>query len=468
MIEDPSKPGEDWEAMAPYWEQVDTILAGAHAMRKAGKKYLPKFPNETDRDYRFRAENAKFTNVFRDIVEGLASKPFAQEVAFASDASARMLEMFEDVDGRGNNLHVFAGETFFAGIAHALDWILIDYTRAEGLRTVEEERAAGVRPYWVHVPASAVIDIESKVMQGREQLTLVKILEAPDKLRIFRRTVVARDDGSLTPVVTWEVLRKNENEEWVLEDGAPMTIDQIPMVPFITGRRKGSKWRFHPPMRDAADLQVELYQQETALKHIKALTCFPMLAGNGVTPATDGAGNPKAVPVGPQAVLYAPPGTDGSHGEWQFITPAADVLRFLSDDVDKTVNQLRELGRQPLTAQSGNLTKITTAVAAAKGNSAVQAWALALKDALEQALVITAKWLAEPTSPEVRVFTDFGVDAFEDKAPEWLIKARENGDISGATLRAEMKRYGILSPEFDEESERERLLADSIIGIEQA
>lgn len=454
----PDTPGADWEAMHPYWEQVDTILAGTKAMREAGEVYLPRFPNETQADYEFRRRNAKFTNVFRDILEGLASKPFAQELGLVDGAPERIAAMAEDIDGRGNNLHVFAGETFFEGIARAIDWILVDYTRAEGLATVDEERAAGVRPYWVHVPATAVIDVKSEVIQGREQLTLVKIHERKGRVRVFERA-----EG----IVSWYVLEEQDNGEWVEDDRGVVTIGEIPMVPFVTGRRKGAKWRFHPPMLDAADLQIELYQQETSLKHIKDLTCFPMLAANGVEPDRDGSGNPRPVPVGPQAVLYAPPSSDGKHGEWKWIITDAATLKFLAEDVDATIRQLRELGRQPLTAQSGNLTKITTAVAASKGNSAVQAWAFGLKDALEQALKLTAKWLNESAEPEVRVYTDFGVDALEEKAPEWLLKAREQGDISGRTLRAEFKRYGVLSPDFDEVEETQQLVDDLLTERDQ-
>jgi hypothetical protein len=459
----PNTPSADWEAMAPYWQQVDTILSGAAAMREAGEKYLPRFPNEPYTNYRFRLSSAKFTNVFRDIVEGLASKPFAQELDIADGASERFELITEDIDGRGNNLHVFAAETFFNGIAMAVDWILIDYTKSAGAQTVAEERATGARPYWVHVPAVAVIDIQSEAVEGREQLTRVRIMQAANRVRQFDRIKV---DGGYA--VTWQVMEPDEKGNWrPIEDGL-ITLPEIPMVPFVTGRRIGSKWQFHPPMRDAADLQVELFQEETALKYIKTMSAFPMLAGNGVTPPTNGDGTPMTVPVGPMSVLYAPPNSDGSHGEWKFIAPPADLLRFLGEDIEKTIKQLRELGRQPLTAQSGNLTKITTAVAAAKGNSAVQMWALGLKDALEQALKYTAMWLNEATEPEVKIFTEFGVDALESVAPELLIKARENGDLSGSTLRSELKRYGILSAEFDEEKEREILLNDAVNGLEQA
>jgi hypothetical protein len=215
-------------------------------------------------------------------------------------------------------------------------------------------------------------------------------------------------------------------------------------------------------MKDAVDLQIELYQAETALKHIKTMTCFPMLAGNGVSPEVDESGNPKEVPVGPNAVLYAPPNADGQHGQWEWIGTDAQTLNFLNKDIEDTKKDLRELGRQPLTAESGNLTVITTAFAAQKGNSAVQSWALGLKDALENAFRLTALWLSmqESDTPEIRVFTDFGIGDADDKAPEHLLKAREMGDLSQETLQEEFKRRGILGPEFTTERELARLFVE--------
>jgi len=447
----PNTPSADWRAMSGYWEKVDAIVNGRDSMIEAGEEYLPKFPNETRNDYAFRLKTAKFTNVYRDILEGLAQKPFAHEVMINESAPNALKELAEDVDGRGNHLHVFAAETFFAGINKAVDWILVDYTRTEGARTVEQERASGARPYWVHIPADAVLEVASEVIQGREQLIKVRILEEKGRVRTFERT-----DGN----VTWKVETEQGEGVWAVEDEGIVTLGEIPLVPFVTGRRRGKKWQFQPAMRDAADLQVELYQQETNLKHIKTMTCFPMLAGNGVQPDMEG-GKPKAVPVGPNAVLYAPPNADGNHGTWEWIGTDAATLNFLAADVQTTTKELREIGRQPLTAQSGNLTVITTAFAAQKGNNAVQAWALQLKDALENAMRLTAAWMSISADVEVTVFTDFGIEDMDDRAPEHLLKAREIGDLSATTLREEFKRRGILGPEFDEENEvTERLLLE--------
>lgn len=454
-------PSADWEAMNPYWEKVGDIVQGQQAMKDAGRKYLPQFPHESDKDYEFRLETAKFTNVYRDIVEGLSQKPFSKEITIPEDAPSRIQELIEDIDGRGNHLNTFAGDTFFNGINKAIDWILVDYAK-ESARTAEEERERGSRPYWVHIPADNVLDVQSAVIDGREQLQFVKIREAKGRIREYIRGV----DEEGNPRVIWQVLEETDNPDapWVLIDSGEITIGVIPMVPFITGRRKGNKWVFNPPMQDAADLQIELYQQETALKHIKTMTGYPMLAGNGVNVPQDAEGKPKPITIGPAKVLYAPTDGSGGHGEWSWIEPTAENMRFLKEDIEETKKDLRELGRQPLTANSANLTVVTTAFAAQKGNSAVQQWAFMLKDALENALHLTGLWLNIEYEPEVTVFTDFGVEDSNDEIPKLLLEMRvrksQDGEpqLSQVTFWEEMKRRGILSAEFDPEEETKRLL----------
>jgi hypothetical protein len=61
-------------------------------------------------------------------------------------------------------------------------------------------------------------------------------------------------------------------------------------------------------------MQIEEFQQESNLKSIKELTAFPMLAGNGVSPPDKRAdGSEVIVPVGPRAVLFAPPAWTARH-----------------------------------------------------------------------------------------------------------------------------------------------------------
>lgn len=472
MDEKPNALSSDAKAMQPYHRKVQAIMGGTETMREV-REYLPQFSDETDKNYEVRRKSAKFTNIFRDIVENLAQRPFSTKVTLKKEgAQADLFAFQDDVDGRGNHLHTFAGEVFFAGIADAVDWILVDYTKdvpANASRA--DEAAIGARPYWVRIPAASMLAVYSDVVNGREQIVHARFLEPQTGRDGYGETtakrvrVLTRDkvEGGYGPAYyeVWQEPEK-DGEEWALVSDGSISIGEIPLVPFITGRRIGDSWRFHPPMRDAADLQIEHYQQESALKHIKALTAFPMLTGNGVEPPEDANGNPARVPVGPHAVLYAPPQDQGAQGSgWSFIEPSAESLRFLAEDIKNTARELRELGRQPLTAESGNLTIITTAFAAQKGNSAIQAWALNLQDALENAFLFTAKWLKVKADPSVVINTDFSLGFGDDESFKHVLEMGKGPDaiISREATIHEAKRRGILDQDYDGDADLEALLS---------
>lgn len=477
----PDSTSGDYDAMAGYWRKAQTMLDGADAMRDAGELYLPKFPLERKKNYEYRRANAKFTNIFRDIVEHLASKPFAKPVVVdPNKVGSQIKALADDIDSAGNNLHVFASRVFFAGIAKAVDYIMVDYTDVPVGATMAQEKAMGARPYWVQIAAENVVAVETAMVNGKEEFVHVRILEPTkvrsrwtetikERVRVYDRPKTKDVETGLDTYgePTWELYEKQKLQTgewvWVKIGSGALRVGKITLVPFVTGRRKGTSWQFEPPMRDAADLQIEHYQQETNLKSAKELTCFPMLKGKGIAPPPqDKSGRAKALEIGPAAVLYAPPTRDGMSGDWDFLEPGAESLKFLADQVDKTEQQLRELGRQPLTAQSGNLTVITTAVAASKGNSAVQAWALALKDALELALQYTALWLKDTTSKaEVTVYTDFGIETSDASSMDQVLTMRAAGDLDRESMWDEAQRRGVLSADFDAEAAKERLAEEA-------
>lgn len=446
---DPSKKSADAEAMADYLESVSDVTEGINAMRENFKKYIPRFPKEKQARYDLRKQLSKMTNVFRDVLEGLASKPFAKEVDVKEPHGA-LSPLVEDIDGRGNHISVFSGQVFYQAIADSITWIRVDYPSGQRFQNRAEELAAGVRPYWVHVHHDAILDIKSERRGGGEQIVYMRIRE---------------DEGTIMEMWSnrWKRWTKDENGEWVSIDTderaaeGKLTVGMVPMVPVITGRRKGKSWRFHPPMIDALDAQIELFNQQSALKFAETMTCFPILSANGVKPAVDENGKPIPLDIGPDSVLYAPPNAEGQHGTWTRVEPSTASLKHLAEGIKEQIKEIRELGRQPLTAQSGNLTRISAATAASKGNSAVQQWAGGLKDALENALALTNKWMNDKTEPEVDVFTDFGADDEDGSTLEHLRTLRQTRDLSQLTLWEETKRLGRLSENFDPEIEAERL-----------
>ena len=452
--------------MLPYWDLTDAIVDGIDALRLAGETFLPRFVDEPDKRYQFRLKMTKMTNIYHDSIESLAAKPFERDITLIEDDEKKPIpdlieEFIEDVDGAGNNISVFCSQTFFDGINSAIGWIFVDYPPLDP-NVISVADAAGRRPYWSHVLARNVLWVKSKIINSDEVFTYMKIYEPGDvdHIREFERQA----DGT----VTWKLYEKTNtvNPEtktaFIVIDEGVVTIGVIPLVPFVTGRRAGRSWKLLPPMRDAADLQKELYLQESGLKFVKNLAAYPMLSGNGVKPEKNADGSVKELAVGPGVVLYAPVDSNGNTGSWTYVEPGSESLKFLADDVKETQQQLRELARQPLTAQSDNLTVVTASTAAGKSGSAVRAWAMGLKDAIENALVITCKYenIAKTMyDPEVSVYTDFD-DWLATADLADLATARENGDISQLTYWEELQRRKVLSSTFTAKREIERLLKE--------
>ena len=483
--DNPSNPSSDYHAMAGYWALTDALLGGTATMRAAGEKYLPKFEAESNESYAERKDHCRFTNIFSDILENLAQKPFGTEVSVSDDASNDIKDFCEDVDGKGNSLHVFAGTTMFNGIAKAVDYILVDYTGTQStdgkVRSIADEKKMGLRPKWCTYPADSVLAAYSDMVDGKEEFVHVRLKEnsivrdgwkekTVERVRVLNREPVTDEQGNITGYgpATWEIWKKNEKstatvkkEDWSKEQEGTISIGVIPFVPFIAGRRKGNSWQFMPPMQRAAELQVEYYQQENSLKSIKNSAAFPILSGNGISPDIGEDGEPKRLVVGPKTVLYAPNEGQTTQASWAFVEPEAQSLTFLASDLKEIGKELRELGRQPLTAQSGNLTVVTTAFAAQKGHTAIQAWCFNLKDALENALYYTCLWLKiTDDKAEVNINTDFDIGIGDDESFKDVIDLYKEDVISRDQLIHEGKRRGIIDKDYDPDDDLEKILEE--------
>jgi hypothetical protein len=181
-IQDIDKPSDDCKAMMAYYNQVEAIIDGINCVRDGKEIYLPKFPKEDADDYKYRNSCGTMTNVYRDIVESLSSKPFAQEVKITKGETPEIAAIVENINGRGDHMHVFLGETFFRGINSAIQWILIDYPTVEIDPNAppllqKDEKKLGLRPYWVQVRAKDVLQVKTQNITGVEELSYVRVWE---------------------------------------------------------------------------------------------------------------------------------------------------------------------------------------------------------------------------------------------------------------------------------------------------
>lgn len=435
----PSTPSGAYMAGSVDRRLIHDVTGGLPAIQAGKELYLTRWHDEDQGAYDRRLKDAVWTPLFDDILHGLASKPFSREVGFDGDPPARIEDMAEDIDGEGNNLHVFASRLFKDGIRDKLAGILVDYPVADPeVTTVEAERKANRRPYFVEVKEADLIAIYREFIGGIEVITHARIRECEIKRDGWGEEEIERV-RVLEPGEWWlyrKVKGENNREDWIVEAAGLTTLDYVPLVVFETGKV--------PPLAKIARMQVELYRQENNLKSILSRTAFPLYAANKMTPPPEG----EKLTIGPGAVLFG-----GAEGEWQILEPAGSSIEQQRAVIEAIKQEMRRLGMQPLLPGTGDITATATGVEAAKAHSWVQEKALALKDALEQALMIMGDWIGETVEAEVFVHTDFGVDMLTGQDDQTILMMHEQRVISKETVRDEMKRRGRLAADYDGEED---------------
>lgn len=447
----PNTPSSAYNSMAATWQMIADIRAGADAIRHGKEKYLPKFEAEDQIDYARRCKSAPWRPEFNDALAALIAKPFTQEISIKGAEDAEMKAFIEDVDTRGNNLTMFAKDTLENGIAAGLHAIFVENTVNVGLRTVAEEKAAGVRPYFIHVKAIDLIAVYIARVSGKMAVVHARIRESVVDIDGFGEKRI-HQVRVLTPG-KWEVYRPNEKGDWLLFDEGVTSLPYVPLVLYFTGERHGDHM-VKPPLKDLADLQIELYRALSREDEVLNFSGFPMLSGNGFA-------RPKeSIKVGPRAILYAPAGDVAT--SWSFVQPNAAVLALVSEKCKSIATDMARLGMQPIVAKAGLATATATSIDAAKAHSVLQSWVMGLSDALEQAFTMVGDYRGQNGSlVEVDISTDFSALPFVPAPLLTLQTARDARDISQRTYWEGLRRFDVLPPGFDMDAEAKALASET-------
>jgi Domain of unknown function (DUF4055) len=452
----------DVACMQKKWCLIDEVIEGHDAIKRCGERFLPRFERESLTKYARRLHDAPWRPIFNDALEGITSKPFTSPVTLAGEANPLMTGFAEDVDGQGNNLNVFARMAFDSAVSHGVSLVFVDYSRniADGQpKTLADERAAGVRPFWKLIPVRHLIDVRTSFVRGREIVTHARWWEHPLVADGFGQTCIPqirvvelRDDGR----VWWTVWQKQQESAFAQTDSGILTaMTEVPLVRIFTGKKKGVIENL-PWSYGLAIMALEYYRALARQTEIENMSGWPMLAGQGLNAPAGG----EEVGLGPHSVLYAPSVDGATAAKWELLGPDAALVEQIGLGPQRVLDAFSKLAMEPSIPKAG-VTATAAGVDNSRAHSAIEAWALALKNGLDEALAFTAQWLGIADTATASVATDFsalnGVSTDEAKV---LASAQQRGVISAETERAELKRRSILGPDWVEEDEVARIATE--------
>ncbi len=438
-----STPSDAVTLMAHAWGLVADLMGGTTAMRAAAHRHLPQWPGEETDAYNSRLATATLFPAYSRTVSVLTGKPFSKPITYGEDIPARMLPWLENVDLEGRNLHAFASELCADALAFGLCGILVDCPPAKGVRTAEEEKRAGLRPYFVHVKHDAILGWRSEKRGGSLVLTQLRLMERVEEPDGEFGTACVDQVRVLEPGrwATYRKIRQNsQTDVWVQNDSGTTSIDVIPFVP-IYGFRKGFMLGV-PPMLELAYLNVEHWQSKSDQQTILHVARVPILFAKDI-----GAETP--IKVGPGALIAA----TGEHADMKYVEHSGAAIEAGRMSLLDLEDLMRQVGAELLIIKPGNTTEVQTISDNEQGMCDLQRIMQTLEDGLDRALDFMARFVGEKSGGHVAIYNDFGAATLAEASAQLLFSMKADGSLSHATLLNEMKRRGILSPDIDVEKE---------------
>lgn len=429
--------------MRADWELVKALRGGTKAMRAAGTRYLPQWPKEKGTSYKDRLGASTLLPAYDQTVKNMADRVFAQPIQVGEKVDPTVQEQLENVDLRGNDLQVWAKEWFEESLAQGMGHVLVDFPRAEGVVTVEQEKAAGLRPYAVFICPTRVIGWRVEYPNGHEKLTQFRYyecVEEPDGLFGVKTIEQIRvlEPGK------WSTFRKNDKGEWLPHEEGVTSLQEIPLVTFYTGRT--GTLTAEPPLLDLAYLNVKHWQSQSDQDNILHVARVPILALVGVE-------NGTAVEIGSNKALTLPQGADAKYVEHggKAIEAGRDSLKDLLDEMRMAGAKLlhKEIATVKTVAQSEEDN--------AESKSALEAMADQFEDAIERVIDLFCKWQGKEPSGEAEVRGNFDADYQPLETMRFLLDMAKVGKLSDESLFREAKRRNLLCSELEWEDEAKRL-----------
>src|SRR5690606_22200845 len=223
------------KAMREDWALVSALLGGTKAMREAGETYLPKWPKEDKESYEERLSRSTLLPAFSETVKNMTGRVFARSITLGDEVPANIREwVTDDIDLQGNNLDVFADEWFRTALGYGICHCLVEYPQVEGVRTVAEERATGVRPYAVLIKPEQVLGWRYRLVNGKPFLTQFRYRETIDE-EVGAFGVESIEQIRVLEPGKWTVYRKSEGSStWSVHEQGVSSLNKIPLVTFYT------------------------------------------------------------------------------------------------------------------------------------------------------------------------------------------------------------------------------------------
>lgn len=452
-------PHADYAYRKPDWCKIRAFAEGARAVRKAGEEYLPKLTGQTDAEYQAYKARAEVYGAIDRTIDGLEGAIFLKAPKVEAPKSTEIEAMLADIDLSGKTLIEWIRGQVREVLTVARAGVLIDFTPAG---------AKEQRPYLVTYSTERVINWETSVVQGVQQLTLVvleEIVNLPVPTDPFVKTCVKqyrvlRLDDAKYHVQIWRAKAEKSDDFEMISDVMPARrgdpLDRIPF--YFLGATGQSISPEKPPLTDVAELCHQHYMAAADYGHGLHWVGLP-------TPYVCGVREKDKLSIGPSTAIIIEDPT-AKVGMLEFSGAGLSSLEKRLQDLERKMAILgaRILEEQKRDAEAAETVKIRQG-----GDiSTLGAISDAVSRAVE-AVVTQLLWWSGIDKPEVTVELnmDFQLVKLAPEELTALLQAWQAGGISKETFLFNLKRGQVLAEDRTIEDEMAKLETETPPGMNE-
>lgn len=477
--------------MQALWARDLTLWGGTEAMREAQTVYLPRFENESDKNYSRRLSLASLTNFYTKTANSMVGQIFRDPVEVTDSSLPK--DMLDNIDNRGRSVADIAEKCAEHLLRKAVAVIVVDYPKVEGVLTLAQERERGLRHYWTCIPPENVIDVRSAFVDGREVIVHIRWFE--DGVRqgegefdfdIERQVCVL--DRPLTQSETGETIigaprgrryRQEIEQQSITKtethfnayavkpggnyipvtDWIPLRAPELPVVVMQVNRT--ALFEGKPPLADIAEKNIQHWRQSSNYGNSLEIGAYPILARFGanrsapLTPLDDDLkrSDEGEVLVGPHIIMNLPSTIEGS--DLRYVEPTGAAYEALERALDRIIAEA-EMMALDLLVKTGQRTATETNIDRLEQLAPLQRVANEIEYGINRALELTAAMRgAGERAGFIEINKDFGVSTSDGLRVQALRDARALGDLTPETYLNELKAIGALSQSVNVETEVE-------------
>lgn len=458
----PDTPCSAYNDMRGSWKMVRDLMGGTEAMRTAGRAWLPQWPQESIKRYDARLKGSFLFGGLRRTIETLTGKVFSREIQLGRDVSPAISNYTENIDLEGNSLNVFARDWFQDGLQVGVSHLVVDKSSLDAM-TKAEALQNGIRPYWVRVPAEALIAWSYIVVNGRRVLTEARIKESETakdgewgekRTEQVRRWQLRQGPGDAQPVAYWSLWEKRKGaagDAWTAINAGRTSMTEIPLVTFYADRTGFMTGR--PPLLDLAWKNIEHWQSASEQRHVLQIGRRPALYFLGFERE-----ELAAVEIGPHTGLRSSK-VDAKVGFAEITGASIGAGR---QDLETLKEEMAMLGAEMLVQTPTSKTATESSNERAERDSKLGMIVGNFQDAMENGLRLTAMWEGEQDGGSVVVNRDWGLSPLDSAELSTVMQARQTGEISRALFWRILKQRGVIPEDWDMEKEQAAIEAEAL------